>query len=148
MFPRGHCEAGDIIEEHWALLNSEAYYQSLSSISSIHTCISLSLFTDYVPLSLNLAAHSTVAQGAPSLLLSRGNKYTLLLFFCSHVTLSGVLPHRQTSYDWLGHTLYMLQRRLICSAVFLVNLFSSGGRDNANLSTSELDRKQILCQLC
>ncbi len=44
MFPRGLCEAGDIIEERWALLNSQAYYQSLSlSLSHTHLHLSLSL---------------------------------------------------------------------------------------------------------
>lgn len=44
MFPRGLCEAGDIIEERWALLNSQAYYQSLSlSLSRAHTHLRLSL---------------------------------------------------------------------------------------------------------
>lgn len=42
MFPRGPCEAGDIIEERWALLNSQAYYQFFLSPSDIHLHLSLS----------------------------------------------------------------------------------------------------------
>lgn len=42
MFPRGPCEAGDIIEERWALLNSQAYYQFSLSPSDTHLHLSLS----------------------------------------------------------------------------------------------------------
>lgn len=149
MFPRGLCEAGDIIEERWALLNSQAYYQSLSLVL-IHTRVSHSLSTTRwlrFSLSLNLVPHSTVAQraSAPPVPLSSGNKgskYILLLFLFPSTAHSTVLQSARPSYD--SHT-----RRAVvwCSVLFLVNSFHQKDKDNVNHPTSELDKKQILCQL-
>lgn len=80
MFPRGPCEAGDIIEERWALLNSQAYYQFSFSLSCTHLHLSLSphrwLITFFRL--LNLAVHATVAAACLYLppAVSRENKGT------------------------------------------------------------------------
>lgn len=65
MFPKGLCEAADIIEERRALLNSQAYYQLSCVVQTLADCVSLSL---------NLVAHSTGAQRA--FLISRFSEKT------------------------------------------------------------------------
>lgn len=105
MFPRGPCEAGDIIEERRALLNSQAYYQFSLSPSDTHLHLSLSPHRSLIAFLARLIWPCTppLPPPLPSTSLppsqeeNKGSKYMLLPPTTHHPTTTTTHPSSSSS---------------------------------------------------